>query len=295
MNGLPAAAEPRKPSVRECAAGLPRSSYNLRRWLVPAALGQSKRMTGSVTHGVYDRVGLGYARFRRPDPRIADRLTSALGDARTVVNVGAGTGSYEPLDRVVLAVEPSEVMVKQRPLGAARCIRAAAERLPFVDQSFDAAMGILTIHHWSDPVAGLRELGRVAERVIVFAYEPAVHRAFWLWQEYFPAAGSVAAASELPIAQVADILDADRVEPVLVPHDCSDGFGPAYWRRPAAYLDASVRRCISGLALLPAADLEPGLKRLRQDLNTGAWQTRHRDLTNLDAIDAGLRLVVRDR
>lgn len=250
-------------------------------------------MNGSVTHGSYDRVGVGYARFRNPDPRIAARLTSALGDARTVVNVGAGTGSYEPIDRVVLAVEPSEVMVQQRPPDSAPCIRAAAERLPFFDQSFDAAMGILTIHHWSDPVAGLRELVRVARRVVIFAYEPAVHRTFWLWQEYFPAAARVAAASELPIAQVADIIGAGRVEPVLVPHDCSDGFGPAYWRRPAAYLDPSVRCCISGLALLPAKDLEPGLRRLRQDLDTGAWQTRHRDLDNLDAIDAGLRLVVR--
>lgn len=236
---------------------------------------------------------MGYARFRNPDPRIAAQLTSALGDARTVLNVGAGTGSYEPIDRVVVAVEPSAVMVKQRHPDAARCIRAAAERLPLSDQSFDAAMAILTIHHWSDPAAGLRELVRVAPRVVVFAYEPAVHRAFWLWQEYFPAAGSVAAASELPIAQVAEVIGADRVAPVLVPHDCSDGFGPAYWRRPAAYLDPSVRRCISGLALLPATDLEPGLKRLRQDLDTGAWQTRHRDLLDLEAIDAGLRLVVR--
>jgi SAM-dependent methyltransferase len=211
-----------------------------------------------------------------------------------VVNVGAGSGSYEPIDRVVLAVEPSEVMVKQRPPGAALCIRAAAERLPFFDQSFDAAMGILTIHHWFDPVAGLHELVRVARRVVLFAYEPTIHSKFWLWQEYFPAAGSVAAASELPIAQVAEVIGADRVESVLVPHDCSDGFGPAYWRRPSAYLDPAVRRCISGLALLPAKDLEPGLKRLRQDLDTGAWQTRHHDLLSLNEIDAGLRLVVRE-
>ena len=219
---------------------------------------------------------------------------SALGDAQSVVNVGAGSGSYEPTDRVVLAVEPSEVMVKQRSPGAPPCMRAAAERLPLFDQSFDAAMGILTIHHWSDPVGGLRELVRVARRVVLLAYEPTIHRRFWLWDEYFPAAGSVASSSELPIAQVAEVIDADRVESVLVPHDCSDGFGPAYWRRPAAYLDPGVRRCISGLALLPAKDLEPGLKRLRQDLDTGAWQARHRDLLSLNEIDAGLRLIVRE-
>jgi SAM-dependent methyltransferase len=185
-------------------------------------------------------------------------------------------------------------MVKQRPSDAAPCIRAAAEHLPLFDQSFDAAMGILTIHHWSDPVLGLRELVRVARRVVLFAYEPAVHSTFWLWQEYFPAAASVSAASELPIEQVAEIIGADRIETVLVPHDCSDGFGPAYWRRPATYLDPDVRACISGLARLTTKDLEPGLERLRQDLDTGTWQTRHRDLLDLDAIDAGLRLVVRD-
>jgi SAM-dependent methyltransferase len=242
----------------------------------------------------YDRIGRGYARFRRPDARIAARIMAALDDARTVVNVGAGTGSYEPTDRRVVAVEPSEEMVKQRSPDAAPCIRAVAERLPLVDQSFDAAMGVLTIHHWADPVGGLRELARVARRVVLFAYEPTVHSRFWLWQEYFPAAASTSAASELPIEQVAQIIGADRVETVAVPHDCSDGFGPAYWRRPAAYLDPDVRSCISGLARLPANALSPGLRRLRQDLHTGDWQTRHRDLLNLNAIDAGLRLIVRE-
>jgi SAM-dependent methyltransferase len=246
----------------------------------------------SVTPTSYDRIGLGYARFRKPDPRIAAQLMSALEDAQTVVNVGAGTGSYEPADRVVLAVEPSEEMVKQRSPDAAPCIRAAAERLPLFDQSFDAAMALLTIHHWSDPVRGLRELVRVARRVVVFSYDPTVHRKFWLWREYFPAATATSAVSELPIDQVAEIIGADLVETILVPHDCSDGFGPAYWRRPAAYLDPDVRRCISGLARLPANDIEPGLDRLRRDLDTGAWHSRHRDLLDLNAIDAGLRLIV---
>jgi SAM-dependent methyltransferase len=242
----------------------------------------------------YDRIGLGYARFRKPDPRIAAKIWSALGDALTVVNVGAGTGSYEPDDRAVLAVEPSNEMVKQRPPSAAPCIRAAAERLPLSDQSFDAAMASLTIHHWSDPVKGLRELARVARRVVVFTYEPAIHRAFWLWQEYFPAAGSASAASELPVEAVAEIIGADRVKTLPVHHDCTDGFGPAYWRRPAAYLDPDVRACISGLARLSDADFEHGAQRLRADLETGTWQARHRNLLEIEAIDAGLRLIVRD-
>jgi SAM-dependent methyltransferase len=241
----------------------------------------------------YDRIGFGYARFRKPDPRIAAQIMTALDDARTVVNVGAGTGSYEPTDRIVVAVEPSEEMAKQRPREAAPCIRAAAERLPLFDRSFDAAMAILTIHHWSDPIGGLRELLRVARRVVLFAYEPAIHRRFWLWQEYFPGAARTAAASEIPIAQVTELIGADRVEPVLVPHDCCDGFGPAYWRRPAAYLDRDVRNCISGLARLPTSDLEAGLEHLRHDLATGAWQDRHRDLLHRKTIDAGFRLIVR--
>lgn len=245
-------------------------------------------------NGSYDRIGLGYRRFRNSDPRIEARIITALNDARTIVNVGAGTGSYEPADRIVLAVEPSAEMIKQRSATAAPCIRATAERLPLSDQSFDAAMGVLTIHHWSNPVAGLRELARVAGRVVVFAYEPAVHSAFWLWQEYFPAAATTSAASELPIERVADILGANRVETVLVPHDCSDGFGPAYWRRPAAYLDPDVRRCISGLVRLPDHDLNSGLEHLGHDLDSGAWQARHHDLLDRDTIDAGLRLVVRD-
>jgi SAM-dependent methyltransferase len=242
----------------------------------------------------YDRIGVGYARFRKPDPRIAAEIWSALGDALTVVNVGAGTGSYEPDDRVVLAVEPSEAMVKQRPPDAAPCVRATAEHLPLADQSFDAAMAILTIHHWSDPVKGLRELARVARRVVVFTYEPAIHNAFWLWQEYFPAAGSASAASELPVEQVAETIGADRIETLLVHRDCTDGFGPAYWRRPAAYLDPDVRACISGLARLSDTDFAHGAQRLRADLETGAWQTRHRNLLDIETIDAGLRLVVRD-
>lgn len=251
-------------------------------------------MNGWANDASYDRIGINYAHFRKPDPRIAGRIMFALGDARTIVNVGAGTGSYEPTDRFVLAVEPSQEMIRQRAPDAAPCIRAVAERLPLLDQSFDAAMGILTMHHWFDPVAGLRELVRVAKRVVLFAYEPAIHSAFWLWQEYFPAATSVSAPCELPIEQVGEVIGADRVETVMVPRDCSDGFGPAYWCRPAAYLDPDVRNCISGLARLAATDLERGLERLRRDLETGAWQARHRDLLGLEAIDAGLRLVVRN-
>jgi SAM-dependent methyltransferase len=248
-----------------------------------------------ATNDSYDRIGVGYSRHRHADPRIESLITTALADARRVVNVGAGSGSYEPSDRIVLAVEPSKEMARQRSTGAAPCIRANAERLPLADQSFDAAMGILTIHHWADPEYGLRELARVGRRIVLLTYEPAIHWTFWLWQEYVPRAASLTSGNELPIEQVASIIGADRVETVLIPHDCSDGFGLAYWRRPHAYLDPEIRQCISGLARLSAEDVEPGLSRLRQDLDSGRWQERHRDLLELDTIDGGLRLIVRER
>src|SRR5688572_612243 len=193
---------------------------------------------------LYDTIGATYAVTRRTEPRIAAQVWTALGDARTVLNVGAGTGSYEPPDRDVTAVEPSAVMRAQRPPGAAQCVAATAESLPFEDQSFDAAMAFATVHHWQDPIAGLREMQRVARRVVVFTCdtsERSWRRRFWLTRDYLPevTASRVGLATELTRAIGA------RMEPVLIPWDCADGFFEAYWRRPEAYLDENVRRGIS--------------------------------------------------
>jgi SAM-dependent methyltransferase len=239
---------------------------------------------------LYDSIGVTYTRTRRTDPRIAVQVWAALGEARSVLNVGAGTGSYEPADRHVIAVEPSAVMRAQRPPGAAPCVAAAAENLPFEDQSFEAAMAIATIHHWRDPIAGLREMRRVARRVVVFTFDPAGLNAFWLTRDYLPElTGSIAGHPSL--TEKASAIGA-RIEPVLIPWDCEDGFFEAYWRRPEAYLDENVRRGISVWAKLGSDIEQRAVHRLRDDLASGQWLERNRDLVDLDAADLGLRLLI---
>lgn len=246
-----------------------------------------------MTSATYETIGRGYAERRRPDPRIERQIHAALGDAETVVNVGAGTGSYEPSDRRVVAVEPSTVMLAQRPSVAAPAVRAVVEALPFGDAAFDAAMGVLTLHHWNDVDAGLDEVCRVAPRRVVLTFDHALEADLWMWH-YFPAASALDATRAPSIEHVADRLGADRIEVVPVPHDCTDGFGGAYWRRPEAYLDADVRASISSLAVLDDAQLEPGLTRLRAELESGAWHEAHADLLALDEVDLGYRLVISD-
>jgi SAM-dependent methyltransferase len=240
---------------------------------------------------LYDTIGLTYTATRRTDPRIAAQFWAALGDARTVLNVGAGTGSYEPSDCEVTAVEPSAVMRAQRPAGAARCVAATAESLPFEDQSFDAAMAFATVHHWQDPIAGLREMRRVARRVVVFTCDTtdrSWRRRFWLTRDYLPevTASRVGLATELARAIGA------RMEPVLVPWDCADGFFEAYWRRPEAYLDENVRRGISVWAAVGREAERRAVHSLRDDLATGRWAVRNRDLLDLEAAELGLRLLI---
>jgi SAM-dependent methyltransferase len=218
----------------------------------------------------YDEIGVGYARHRQPDPRLAAQFERALGEASTVLNVGAGTGSYESVDRAVVAVEPSAVMAAQRPAGAAPVLRAVVEQLPFAGETFDAATMFLTLHHWADWRVGLREVRRVARRLVIFTFEPGAHAHCWV-------------VRALPDASV---------EVVPVPHDCTDGFLWAYWRRPEQYLDPAVRRGISAIAQLPPQDVEPGMARLAADLESGRWHDEHADLLDLDEVDGGFRLVV---
>ena len=257
--------------------------------------GRTEARRDMIGSALYDEIGVGYARYRRPDPRIAAAIDTALGSARTVLNVGAGTGSYEPRHRMVTAVEPSQAMIRQRPSGSAPCVEGDASSLGFADDSFDAAMAVLTVHHWPQPRRGLRELGCVASGVVVLTFDPAVHNAFWLFRDYIPAITQLdSTAGAIPVHDLADIIAADRIEPVPVPHDCLDGFGVAYWRRPERYLEAAVRRCISGFGLIDPDDATRGIERLRADLDSGRWHDRYRELLGLDTFDVGLRLVVRD-
>jgi SAM-dependent methyltransferase len=242
---------------------------------------------------LYDTIGATYTVTRRTEPRIAAGVWAALGDARTVLNVGAGTGSYEPVGRDVTAVEPSALMRAQRPAGAAPCVAAAAESLPFEDRSFDAAMAFATVHHWPDPIAGLREMRRVARRVVVFTHDTSdagwLHR-FWLTRDYLPEVADLLDGRPA-VTDLADAIDA-RVEPVLIPWDCADGFFEAYWRRPEAYLDESVRRGMSVWARVGAQAEQRAVRDLRADLASGRWAERNRDLVTLDEAELGLRLLI---
>ena len=206
-----------------------------------------------------------------------------------MLNVGAGSGAYEPRDRVVTAVEPSAVMRAQRPPGAAPCVDGVAEALPFPDQSFDAAMAVLSDHHWSDRAAGLRELRRVARRVVVFQWDPGFAGAFWLIRDHLRGFPPAKAAS---FAGVRDVFGAMREVAVPIPHDCRDGFLMAYWRRPEAYLDPVVRANISVFALLPPAEVDRMVESLRADLRSGAWAHRNADLLVRDELDLGYRVYV---
>lgn len=241
---------------------------------------------------LYDSIGRGYAAIRRPDPRIASVIDAALGDAQSVVNVGAGAGSYEPPGRTVIAVEPSDVMIRQRPAGAAPCLRGSAEALPLETACVDAAMAILSAHHWSDLERGLGEMARVARsRAVLLTWVPDA-APFWLTEEYFPEIvahdRTIFPASRALAAMVERIIGPVRMTPVPIPHDCTDGLLGAYWRRPECYLSAERRSAISSFARI---DAEGGLARLRDDLESGRWAERHRALLALDALDVGYRLV----
>ena len=237
----------------------------------------------------YDTIGLNYAELRKPDPRIAKIIESALGSAKSILNVGAGTGSYEPTDRSVIAVEPSREMIQQRNPSAAKAVQASADDLPFDDKSFDASMAILTIHHWPDKEAGLREMRRVTRgRIVLLTFDPS-HRP-WL-TDYLPELASLDEAQAPKMPDYQRWLGSVQITPVLVPHDCSDGFLYAYWRRPAAYLDPKIRSGSSSFFAIGSA-AEAGVQKLRQDLETGEWQRRYPELLSLDEYDAGYRLVV---
>jgi SAM-dependent methyltransferase len=240
---------------------------------------------------VYDLIGGRYAAARHADPRIAGPIWAALGGARTVLNVGAGSGSYEPPGRRVVAVEPSIVMLAQRPSGTAPAVRAVAERLPFPDGAFDAAMGVLTIHHWTDRDRGLAEMRRVAGRVVLFLRDPR-RRPLWWLDHYFPATARLEAARETQVAELERVLGPLEVIPVPIPGDCADGFNGAYWRRPRAILDPAVWGPMSALSLIPPPDRAAGMSRLRADLDSGAWERRWGNLLGLAELDLGYSVAV---
>ena len=240
---------------------------------------------------IYDDIGKTYASTRRPDPRIAAKIVDALGDAMSVVNVGAGAGSYEPIDRRVVAVEPSWEMIRQRPDGAARVVRAVAEALPFGDGAFEAALAMITLHHWTDWRRGLDEMRRVARRVVIFTFEPNEVGNFWLVEEYFPEIVRLDQGRCPPVDEVKAHLGEVTDMRVPIPHDCVDGFLACYWRRPEAYLDPQIRAGMSAFPLLPPAVVDRGVERLRADLDSGRWDERFGHLRESDELDVCYRLL----
>ena len=244
---------------------------------------------------LYDAIGVGYGTVRRTDPRIQRHLHGLLGHASRVLNVGAGAGSYEPTDRLVVAVEPSAAMIRQRAAGLGPALRGVADRLPFADGSFDAAMALLTVHHWPDPFAGLAELHRVTRGpIVVFTFDKMVHDRQWLVTDYLPSMVELDVGHP-SAATIADALGGGVVEVLPIPHDCLDGFCHAWWRRPEAYLDPAVRAGISGIARLPSEVVDRAMAQLADDLASGAWHRAHRDLLAQDEIDAGYRIVMADQ
>ena len=241
---------------------------------------------------VYEQIGSNYAVTRRAEPRWEARIHAELERFATLVNVGAGSGSYEPEALDVVAVEPSAVMIAQRPTGCAPVVCAYAEQLPFRDGQFDVAMAILTTHHWHDPQAGLAELRRVARHQLVLTWDPAVFaQAFWLTRDYLPEV----AAYEQSLATLTAVLEGlgskVHVDPLPVPADCQDGLFGAFWARPEAYLSAQVRGAISGLALADEQLVAAAMARLQADLSSGDWQRSNARHLGLAELDLGYRIV----
>ncbi|QTE28411.1 class I SAM-dependent methyltransferase [Pengzhenrongella sicca] len=252
----------------------------------------ARRDDGSAGDADYGQIGASYAAYRRPDPRIAAAILSAVGSARTILNVGAGAGSYEPVDRQVTAVEPSESMRAQRPTERATAVDATAENLPFPDRSFDAAMTTFSIHQWGDLDAGLREMRRVTRGpVVILTCDPALLDRFWL-AEYAPGVISAEAGRYPPIAAIARVLGDVEVTGVPIPLDCVDGFNEAYYGRPEALLDPLARTSCSAWSFVDERTAAAYVDRLAADLADGGWDRRHGDLRTQPTFDGSLVLVV---
>ncbi len=250
-----------------------------------------------MTPELYDSIGRTYTSTRHADPRIAAAIHAALGDARRVLDVGAGAGNYEPADREVVALEPSPVMIAQRPPGAATVVRGYAEELPFDEDSFDAAMAVLSDHHWSDRRRGLAELRRVARgRVVLFNANPDEADLFWLTAEYLPEFRElIPPRYRQPGAwhdDLREVLGAVELTAVPIPHDCTDSFYGAYWRRPEAYLDPAVRSGTSVFSLVSSGAVDRAIDALGADLRDGRWQERHRELLSMDELHLGYYAIV---
>ncbi len=243
----------------------------------------------------YDTIGVGYAGLRREDPELRERIHAALGDARTVVNVGAGAGNYEPRDRHVVAIEPSAVMAAQRPRELAPAVLVTADALPLIDGAVDAAMSVLSLHHWEEgQERGVRELRRVSRGpVVVVTYDAEVSARMWLMADYLPEVAQLDLRIFPPPERVAQWLGGNaRVEVVEVPRDTPDWTLGSFWAHPERVLDEAARSATSGFARMAPEVVARVVEAVARDLESGAWDERYGHLRELDRYDAGMRLVI---
>lgn len=292
--GTPAALSRAGTHAKDLPANLSTAQLVVAREYGFASWAQLKTLVTRMSAGGvrYDRIGPGYAEYRRADPRIAAAVLAALGDARTVVNVGAGTGSYEPTDRPVIPVEPSTAMALQRDPALPPAVLGVAESLPLADGTADAAMAMMTMHHWSDIPRGLAELKRVARRrVVLMTIDAEVSTGMWLFTDYVPEFAEQERREMPPIDEVVALLGGATVTPLPVPHDCLDGMGLAFWSRPEDVLDPGARAATSGFARMDKDREAAAVERLAEDLRSGAWDARHGHLRGLSELDVGLRLI----
>lgn len=249
-----------------------------------------------VDNELYNAIGRDYSLGRRAEPAWERVISSHLTGCDVLVNVGAGTGSYEHGHSTVIAVDPSSAMLDQRTPGSARAIQGRAEELPLRDASAGAAMTILSLHHWTDWRRGIAEMKRVAPKLqLVVTFEPEIHNRFWLVEEYMPAMAYLPTNNPPTVAEIAEELGPTTVEPLPVPADCVDGVLPAFWSRPHAYLDPQVHSFSSSFSLLSPRVIEDGTDRLKADLDSGAWHRRHRALMDQQTLDCGFRLIISQR
>jgi len=241
---------------------------------------------------LYDQIGSNYRMERRPDPFVYKQIIRRLGSPEFVLNVGAGTGSYEPRSHQVIAVEPSFTMLKQRSAGAAPAVQAVAEALPFRDEAFSSAMSVLSCHHWKSRTSAFEEIGRVTTGKATFVTWDPAHEGFWLTRDYFPEILDIDRGIFPAISEFDHAFSKVEVYPLLIPSECTDGFLGAYWRRPHAYLDDQVRQSMSTFSKI--RDVSDGVERLRSDLESGVWSLENEHLLNEDELDLGYRILVVD-
>ena len=240
-------------------------------------------------NAIYDDIGTTYSVTRCTDPKIAQQIYAELQGATRIVNIGAGTGSYEPEDIALVAVEPSAKMIAQRKIGAHSVEQAFAEKLPFEHNSFSHAMTVLSMHHWADRARAFREINRVAtEKFVALTWDPNAEP-FWLTRDYFPEIHEMDKQIFPDLDELQAHFDEVNMRPLLIPSDCQDGFFAAFWKRPAAYLNSTVRQSMSPFAKIK--ELSAGLQRLEEDLASGVWAKNNQAILNASFLDVGYRVV----